>query len=302
MENQEQISLSKKRYAIARVINYIQLLIFILILFLPTVSFTSHSEKYSIGATSSISVFQFLIGDTATPLHIDGGSSFLESLAGNISVDVPREMLGAELLGGFRVAVLVMGLFVGLISSLSNKMNSKILARNEGNSMRANLADHMYVTQVYTSLPKILSFFQNFIFAVTLGTYMFFFSGKIAMSKMDPPKTDWSFDILSPIFVVIIMILLVNGAIIHIVCAKDIAAIRTTGLRFEESYELPTISSDIKVIGSLFNKDFSKAPNSEDSKIEALQKYKALFDQGIITEEEFTKKKDEILNQQNDKR
>ena len=122
------------------------------------------------------------------------------------------------------------------------------------------------------------------------------------MSKMDPPKTDWSFDILSPIFVVIIMILLVNGAIIHIVCAKDIAAIRTTGLRFEESYELPTISSDIKVIGSLFNKDFSKAPNSEDSKIEALQKYKALFDQGIITEEEFTKKKDEILNQQNDKR
>ena len=112
---------------------------------------------------------------------------------------------------------------------------------------------------------------------------------------------EWSFQFILPIIITIILIVLINGGVLSIVCAKDHALIRSGGLRFEESYEFPTVASDMKAIGLVFRGKFDNSTGSEEAKIEALQKYKALLDQGIITEQEYSKKKDDLLNQKNDK-
>lgn len=306
MNSKETATLSKKRYAIARCIVYIQLLVFILVLFLPTINFSSHSEEFGMEAKAGISVFQFLTGNTATQIHIngtkstEGDSTLLGSLLENYSVDLPKELFGEELLMGFRLGALFIGLIVGLVSSLANRANSKTLVRDEKRSTRAHLADQMYITNVYLGLPKILNFIQTFIFGATFFTYFILFVITQASNSSYPGRFEWDFNAAYPIFVLILMIALINGVIVYIVCAKDISAIRTGGLRFEESYEFPTISSDIKVISSLLAKDTSSAMNTEQTKIETLERYKTLLDQGILTEEEFNHKKNEILNEKNE--
>ena len=322
MEQQKQANtgLSQKRYAIARLIKYIQFILIVLIFFLPTLHFTSDSKELDMEIASSISVFQYLTGDTATEIQIKGNqnkdleNSLLGTLLQNISVDVPRELFIDEtFFVGMRVGVLLVGLIIGLVSTFStgtfsnttNALTStKAMIRQIQNAnqtsetpLQTHLNNQMYITRVYNSFPKFFEFLEKCLFGTIFTTYFIFCTLIIAQTTgaIDTVDFDWTFHFVYPIIVLILLIFFINGGIIHIVCSKDIYAIRSEGARFDESYEFPTIASDIQAISSLFHGNRSQTVASEDAKIEALQKYKALLDQGVITKQEYEAKKAELL-------
>lgn len=325
-KKQERTVLSQKRYAVARFTKYVQLLLIILILFLPTLHFTSESKELQMEVSSSVSVFQYIIGDTETQVQIKetGKTSAENSLIGvllqNISVDVPRELFAdnESLFVGFRVGPILVGLIIGLVSAfssgtLSNTTNALTSTRTmirqiqnaqqtTQNPAQTHLSNQMYITRVYNTLPKFFNFLEKFLFGTIFVTYFMFCTIAVAqmVGAIDTVDFEWTFHLVYPIIVLIILIFLVNGGVIHIVCSKDFYIIRSTGARLEEYYEHPTIFSDIKTISSLFQPNQTKSLVSEEAKIEALQKYKSLLDQGVITEEEYATKKAELLNQKAD--
>lgn len=106
-----------------------------------------------------------------------------------------------------------------------------------------------------------------------------------------------------------LLILFTNGGITHVVAAKDINEIKANGLRFEEAYEFPSIASDMQAMRRLFGasskeKQAAAATTSESvpqatideaTAIDLLQKYKSLLDAGVISEQEYQEKKEELL-------
>lgn len=325
-KRQETTALSQKRYAIARCIKYVQLLLMILILFLPTLHFTSESKELRMEVSSSVSVFQYLIGDTATEIQIkETGktgteNSFIGALLQNISVDVPRELFAdnESLFVGFRIAPILVGLIIGLVCAfssrtLSNTTNALTSTRamirqiqnaqqTTQNPAQTHLNNQMYITRVYNTLPRFFDFLEKFLFGTIFVTYFMFCTIAVAqmVGAIDTVDFEWTFHLVYPIIALIILIFFVNGGVIHIVCSKDFYIIRSTGARLEDCYEHPTIFSDIKAISSLFQPNQTKSFISEEAKIEVLQKYKSLLDQGVITKEEYEAKKAELLNQKND--
>ena len=127
-----------------------------------------------------------------------------------------------------------------------------------------------------------------------------------------------------PILIAVIymvLVLIISSILISKLCKNDIENIKSNNTRFEEKYENPTISSDIAAILSVFSIEYkthnkqdqsvhNTAPQSnikeadakkdlnftnEENSIEILKKYKQLLDDGLITEEEYQKKKQELL-------
>ena len=125
--------LSKKRYAIARIIKYIQLLIIVALLFVPIFQITSYDPDYKLTTKASISTFDFLIGDTSSSVKISGSGnkdadSFLNSLASASSVDVVYEVLSISdegFLIALRISSIVIGLFAATITLLTGRTNNK---------------------------------------------------------------------------------------------------------------------------------------------------------------------------------
>lgn len=327
-KNQENAVLSQKRYAIARCIKYVQLLLIVLIFFLPTLQFTDKSKELKMEVSSSFSVFQYLIGDTATEIQIKGNgnknseNSLLGALLQNVSVDVPRELFAndEELFFGFRIGPVLVGLIVGFVcafasGSLNNTTNAftttKALIRqiqsaqnSKSTPIQTHLNNQMYITRVYHTFPKLFEFLEKFLFGTILTTYFLFCTIVIAQKTgaISSINFDWNFHIVYPIILTILMIFFINGGITSVVCSKDFQAIRSEGIRFDNDWEHPTIASDIKAIASLFQSKQALPSLSEDAKIEILQKYKSLLDAGIISEQEYEAKKAELLNQTKDKR
>lgn len=336
-KNKEYTALSQKRYALARCMKYVQLILLIIIVFLPIFRFTSESKLLRVKASSNISVFQYLIGDTETEVKIKGTGKtnsdgyLLGTLLQNASVDVPRELFAnnEELFLGFRIAPLIVGLIMGVFSAFGTgafsknsitlitmqKMLSKVQSDTETQKiMQEQIENQTYIARVYYKLPKFFEFLEKFLFATTLGTCLVFCA--VAISAQDGSSLDWTFHPIYAIISVILVVCLINNIIIYIVCSKDINLIRSGTERFEEAPEAPTINSDLRAIVSLFNgkpaeytqvhrtviqpiqtsSSHARSTILEDDKIEILKKYKNLLDMGVITEEEFTAKKAELLN------
>lgn len=155
----------------------------------------------------------------------------------------------------------------------------------------------MYIARVYDTFPKLFEFLEKFLIGTMFTAYSFFCIMAIieTTGTLSADEFDWTFHFVYPILISVLLIFFSNSGITSIVCSKDYRAIRSEGARFDESYEFPTIASDIQAISSLFHGNQSQTVASEDAKIEALQKYKALLDQGVITKQEYEAKKAELL-------
>ncbi len=323
-KRQETAALSQKRYAIARCIKYVQLLLIVLIFFLPTLHFTEESKELKMEASSSFSVFQYIIGDTETKVQLkaDGEEVSEDSLL-NIflktnTVDIPYDLFDGEkgLIIGFQLAPLIVGLMIGFWATVRTgslsfvedwnrrlekaSMSSTEIDQESKDKLKSVFVDQTYITHVYNSFPKMFEFLEKFLTGIIFATYVLFGFVVILQETDGISSFDWRLQLVYPIIVLILLLVFINNGVINAVCSKDIRLIRSTGARFEESYQYPTIASDIKAITSLFQSVQAMGLVSENTRIETLKKYKDFLDQGVITQEEFDTKKAELLNQKTD--
>lgn len=310
-------TLSKKRYAVARIVKYLQVILIIALIFIPILKITSVEETKTsvLSAEASISVYQFLTDQADATAKISYGNNseaneFLNDLM-KVEVNVTEEAFNglpdAENIYSFvKVGILVFAFSVGFLSLLGS---------------RAAYADphKTYIYGVYDSLPKFFAFFET-TGTILLTTTVIAFNAIGYVNAFSNDNIEWKVDFIPSVVAVVVVLLLINGAITHIICAKDIREIRTNNQKFNEPYEIASFANDLKAIGELFGANVSyntsgqyqSTPNStisenkiteqeisEDKIIELLQKYKLLFDSGVITKEEYQQKKDEILNTKN---
>ena len=286
---EEQVVLSKKRYRIARLIKYIQLLLLVVLLFLPTLQFQLSERLFSdTQVKSRFSVFQFLIGDTETNIEILRESDSEEVLA-SVKVDVAAKIFGdetASLIGRF-VIMIGVGISWGVLSMF---VTDSIFIFGKKNNPKSQVKlDREYIAFEYELLPRAFSFLEKFIMGVIFATHMLFLPFALI------PKYTWRCNIFWPALVIVLIIFMNECILTKIICAKDIRAIKQYGARFDETYERPTIASDMREIGALFAGKRTTAETKEPDAIEMLQRYKSLLDSGVITEEEFAEKKKTLL-------
>ena len=322
-KNKEYTALSQKRYAIARCIKYAQLFLIILIFFLPTVRFTYKAETSRLEASSGFSVFQFIIGETETKIHLkaDGRKISKDSLEGSLIgnlletqiVDIPYDLFRGQkwAIWAFQILAIIDGLITGFratanTGSLSfaktyhhRPQKSSENAKNNNSKEKINLnfiiCDQTYITHVYNSLPKGLEFLEKFLMGTIFATYITFGMAMLLPDTFNS-SSGWTLQPIYPIIILILFFTFMRNGIIGAVCSKDIRLIRSTRARFQEDYHCPTIASDIKTISTLFQSFSTAEFASENARIQMLQKYKTLFDQGVITKEEYEAKKAELLN------
>ena len=319
--NQSEIKLSKKRYGISRIIKYLQLILIVVLMFVPFLQIVDYDESTQLKATASISPIQFITGNTESELKISSKSNseagdFFESMLSSMTkkVNVVHELVGNlddNFLTALQIAPIFIALFVAFINMIS--LSSK----------RAP-----YITTVFDSLPKPIEFIEKACFGIILSSsFMFFILHSINKSLASAPNvgssnvSSWKINLFLMIFICVTCIALINGLITHLICKKDIKNIKTNHARFEEIYDKPTFSSDISAILGIFSAEYQPSQNTpkkashisysndykeaespktinftnEENSIEILKKYKQLLDDGLITEEEYQKKKQELL-------
>ncbi len=300
----QNFSLSQKRYAIARLVKYIQLFLMFILLFVPIFGIYSEGklEDTEIKASASVSAFQVLIGDTDSSASIFIDDSDSDSVFSTMSIDVVGEAFSdfpEEMIIFARVAMIVIAILVACLSAFTTRSNQFSKGSSKDRAQQ-EISNQMYVTRVYDTFPVFFELIEKFISIVLFINCFIFCSVGFFFAE---ENGIWRIDVIAPLIFGIITICLINGFVTHIICSKDINEIKANGQRFEEPYDCPTIASDIKAISGLFGLQTTSKSSSEqvnEAKIvEALQQYKTLLDSGVITQEEYQKKKDELLNKNN---
>lgn len=99
------------------------------------------------------------------------------------------------------------------------------------------------------------------------------------------------------IFILLLFIAIIGGIIYLIyVSDKNEKVVDNAYKNVRDILEKYNSKSKNKVYDASVVVDSSSSPTSEEDKFEALKKWKDLLDQKIITEEEFKKQKDRIIN------
>ncbi len=314
-QDNQGVTLSKKRYGAARLILYLQLILIIVLLFIPSLTFKTTfdpSNAYSeirhessnpeneITAKTSVSIFQFFIGKTESELKFSGendtGVKFMNALSKYSTVDVIDDMLPMEELKlGMKIIIIFAGFFVPIMTQVSMKKATKIIELRSDIEAKGFFANNTYAKKVYYNLPQALEFIKNLLLSTILFTYLIIFFASIG-AKMSDAGSDWTFNLWIPAIITVFLIFILNNTIIKSICSKEVDKILKYGARFDEK-----LSSDIAAIGYLFGGNGSvNTAKNEQSTIETLKSYKDLLDQGIITEEEFAEKKSELLGQKHE--
>lgn len=309
MKNSEKQILSVKRYGIARLIRYISFIVIVLMFFMPILSITDTETVFGtkVTARASISPFQFIIGNTVTTPKISvSGNSNAQELLNSFSsyIDVLDEIDPSnndEMLMFFRLAPLIIGIVTFFAEIFSIRMTNNMLYQESKKSQQNYiLINRFYIKNAIASLPKILSALESMFFGMILSSGLFF--GCIAYVGHNNNKTDFSLDIVRLLIFIVIYFILTSGAVCKIICSKDIKLIERENLRYENIDDKATISSDLQAIKGIFGVNNTVSANAEATagNIDDLYKYKKLLDDGIISEEEFQEKKNELLNSKKD--
>lgn len=296
--------LQKKSYAVNRIVRYITLLYVVCLFFLPLISISE--EKEGLIATVNVSPFQ-LLTDTAienVSIRATDGSDvngFLGAIAEKITVNVVDEVFGFSgmVYIVYRVCIVLLcgvgALFVCTDDKRTEKMY--IQAQQSTASDDQRLKSSIYLS-IYSALPHPfdgIKFFFSALVYVTVFSFYF-----ILVLIGGEVGSNYTANYLPVIIAVII-----NWSLSFIAgrfCAKDMKAIRDdvlAGKVFDKPYVRPTLTSDMMTIKCLFVG--SETPKEKQADItEELYQYKKLLDDGIITEEEFQAKKEDILNNKKD--
>lgn len=318
--------LSLKNYGLARLFSYLTLVCMIVMLFIPIIRIETVSEDDGIKAVVSISPYQFIMGATDKKADIvfldeEDESTFMEELIRESLGTV--EVIGAlcpvlkdsfkeeEYIQVFRIVTLVLSVLiawitVGAISVTRGQLNQP--PANEG-ALRLN--NSIYITQTYCSLPKILEFLKTFLSMLILIP-IYALGGFNIFSLIAEGESEWNMNLGLTIASIVILFVLENAIISKIVFAKDCMKIKSSSARYAAPL-IPTFSSDIKAIQGVFSPTAPSfdAPSSVTVTVDDtapsvsvpsgdqedhLYKYKKLLDDGLITQEDYEKKKNEILN------
>lgn len=206
--NTSSCALSPKRYAIARIVKYLQLLIVVLFLFVPILQITSTDflNETTVTEKASISVIQFLTNNAESDITLSYSgsmkdSSFLSEML-KLRIDVLKEMFGSlpdGMLATFQIGTILIGLLIASLSLLTSRSNAKSMLQNSSNSMQLQISNGMYITKVYDTLPKALEFIEKTIFGILFGSCLFFNILGIAIAKID--STSWSVNIIPSLIV-----------------------------------------------------------------------------------------------------
>ncbi len=291
--NQYEYVISKKRDAMARTLLYIFLIIIVTSVFLPIISVSSTKYIYDAEVTSvaSISPFQFLIGNTEVDIKVkvsdnDLASGFFSEIAGTI--DVAKEIFGADESSG-RIALITLMAFISIFSLLSSillpeiKKSPRYIERRMAMNLSNKSVMFENIENLYFYLPKLLLLIQLSSLAILVYPFVMMVLNKTSDVKFIP-------------YIIVLTVILACFVAMLVLSLKDKKNC-TENKDCIELYINPSIISDLRLISSLFLPTKANTSTSEYQTIDALKKYKELLDSGIITEEEFNAKKQELLKE-----
>ena len=314
-----------KNYGLARLFSYITLVCFIIMFFLPIIRI--ESEDDGIKAIASISPYQLIMGDIYTIPKIvfldkEDESELLEALIRESigSVEMIDSMFpglrkaypDGEYISLIRWIMLGLGIFIGFISALSMSAIQKRFGRTSKNNSAGSMSmDNLtYITLTYCQLPTVLEFLKGFLFCVMMipVVVLEFASFSYSLTKNE---SEWGINLVFTIAMAVILIGLNNGIVSKLILGKDCKKIKFEGARYGAPI-ISTFSSDMKAIKCIFSssqpffddpvtvRTFAEDAQAHASVVavdceDALYKYKKLLDDGLITQEDYEKKKNEIL-------
>ncbi|MBQ8345186.1 MAG: SHOCT domain-containing protein [Clostridia bacterium] len=271
---------------------------------------------------ANISPIQFLFGFTnanVVVLNGDFGDLF-ESFFGGTTVNLDSVTFGG--VGSYEI-YLFWRIFIHLLawimvlgmafSSLNQekrtkKMIERIRLKEQG--LDAGYFSRIeYVERHYVNLKKGWAFVEgaltgavlaaNLMYACAFPLGLFFSSSGFTWN--------WIFSLFS----FLVVFFLINGSIQKTICREDIRKIKQEGAvieGLEEDLPTPTGNSEPsteRFTRIVYNSDAvtqppkpagpSESAREEEERIALLQKYKKLLDEGVITEEEFQAKKNDLL-------
>ena len=268
--------LSPKKYAIARLMLYIKLVASIIILFIPAL------------------IERVKLGDVVLFSH--SVSPFLEIL--DVFKDFKRP-----------IVFFVLSFTIIRLSLCFGRMSAKRQSENKFTQEGKNME---YARFLYSELPLFFSLIHSIVWSAILGgTVLFTYDAYIECEKNF--KVFFNYVNVIPIVVIIVSYLIVFS-IVSRIWQNDYAVV-LKGERLKNNF-LPSFETDLQAIGYLFGgeePDFFQLENAKVSKqakeklgkkekeqptddLDMLYRYKKLFDDGIITEEEYQEKKKEIMN------
>ncbi|MBE6601729.1 MAG: hypothetical protein E7637_04390 [Ruminococcaceae bacterium] len=268
--------LSPKKYAIARLVAYIKLVVSIIILFIPSL------------------IERLKLGDVVLFSH--SVSPFLEIL--DIFKDFKRP-----------IVFFVLSFTIIRLSLCFGRMSAKKQSENKFTQEGKNME---YARFLYSELPLFFSLIHSVVWSAILGgTVLFTYDAYIECEKNF--EVFFNYVNVIPIVVIIVSYLIVFS-IVSRIWQNDYLVV-SKGERLKNNF-LPSFETDLQAIGYLFGGeelDFFQFKNAKGAKqekkelgkkekeqptddLDMLYRYKKLLDDGIITEEEYQEKKKEIMD------